>query len=82
MMRYTLHSIERSGPARARVLLLDASGDLVEAIFTIDHSPIGDLATPEPDVFLNCGGSAEEVRAVTAAVIAFCAATPWRPLPE
>lgn len=82
MMRYTLHSIERSGPAAARVVLVDRSGDLVETTFTIDHSPIGDLATPEPDVFLDCGGSAEEVRAVTAAVIAFCAATPWRPILE
>lgn len=78
MMRYTLSSIERSGPDTARVVLVDLSGELVEASFTVDSTPIGKAASPEPDVFVNCGGSAQEVRAITAAVIAFCAATPWR----
>lgn len=81
-MRLTLHSIERSGPMSARVVFLDEIGDEVETVFTIARSAVGDLATAEPEVFSNCGGTAAEVRSINAAVVAFCAATRWKPEPE
>ena len=81
-MRLTVHSIERTGPDHCRVIFWDLNGEPVEAEFTVDRSTVVDLASPTPDVFLDCGGTAEEVRAVVTAVIAFCAATPWKPRPE
>lgn len=81
-MRYEMQSIERTGPLSARAFLIDSSGELIETTFTIEHTPVGDVASPEPDVFSDFGGSAEDVRAIVAAVTAFVAATPWTLSPD
>lgn len=72
-----LHLIElRSAPAgRCAAVFLDGNGERVETVFT----PVargGRIlgAAPDPDVFTTFAGSIEELRAVVAAVVAFCQA--------
>jgi len=47
-------------------------GASLEAVFHVERSPVGVLASPEPDVFRDCDGTAEEVRQVVATVVRFC----------
>jgi hypothetical protein len=52
----------------------DRGGDSLVTKFEVeDHDGIS-LASCEPDVFRDFGGSAEEQRAIVAAVVAFCRA--------
>lgn len=57
---------------RARI---ETGGRAIEAIFTIDDRGPIVVASPEPYVFDQFEGSAEEQRSITNAVVAFCRAS-------
>lgn len=74
MMRLSIISIERLGQGRCLVRFSIVDGGTVEAVFTVQESPVGLLSSSEPDVLFDCGGDAHDARSVAAAVMAFCRA--------
>jgi hypothetical protein len=49
--------------------------------FELVRTEVGILATADPDVFADCGGSAAEIRAVIKVVVNFCALGQGEPAP-
>lgn len=72
MMRLAIRSLvwEKADTCRATFETVD--GLSVEAVFRLERSAVGTLAWPEPDIFRDCDGTADEVRQVTATVVRFC----------
>jgi len=71
-MRIALRSLTWEGTDSCRAKFEDVDGGVIEALFRLDRSPIGILASPSPDVFVDCDGTAAEVRQLVAAVVRFC----------
>jgi hypothetical protein len=73
-MNIVLTSLTYEQDGCVRGLFRDEQGNSVAARFRIDDGD-GGVSEVQPDVFLNCGASAEQVRTIIKAVSTFaCAA--------
>ena len=70
-MNLAVRSIEWLEEDRCRVVFQNET-TLLESSFTVQRTPVGPIANPDPNVFMDLDGNAEDVRAVVGLVVAFC----------
>jgi hypothetical protein len=70
-MRLTLEDLEWVAEDTCRARFTSPTGDH-EVVFRLDRSSIGIVANPDPDIFLECGGSAQDIRSIVSTVVEFC----------